>query len=53
MVSRQLVIERVKMSDEDVIVVNLKGERMTMKSSQINTLPKGIYIVNGKKYMVK
>ena len=46
-------IEQVLMSDDEVIVVNLRGERMKMKSNQINTLPKGIYIVNGRKYMVK
>ena len=46
-------IEQVLMSDDDEIVVNLRGERMKMKSNQINTLPKGIYIVNGRKYIVK
>jgi len=46
-------IKTVVMSDGNVMVVNLRGERMTMKSTQIKTLPKGIYIVNGKKYIVR
>ena len=39
-------------TNNNVIVVNLRGERLTVKSSQIKTLPKGIYIVNGRKYVV-
>ena len=46
-------IEQVLLSDSDVIVVSLRGERMIMKSSQIRALPKGIYIINGKKFVVK
>jgi len=46
-------IEQITMSDGDVIVVNLRGERLTIKSNQIKTLPKGIYIVNGRKCVVK
>ena len=46
-------IEPILMSEGDVIVVSLKGERMTVKSSQIRALPKGIYIINGKKFVVK
>lgn len=46
-------IENVVMSDSDVIVVNLRGERMTMKSIQTKALPKGIYIINGKKHVLK
>lgn len=54
-VERQITsgIKTVIMSDGDVIVVNLRGERMTMKSAQIMTLPKGIYIVNGRKINIK
>ena len=46
-------IKTVIMSDGDVIVVNLRGERMAIKSTQIKTLPKGIYIINGKKHVLK
>jgi len=46
-------IEPILMSESDVIVVSLRGERMTVKSSQIRALPKGIYIINGKKFVVK
>ena len=46
-------IEQVLLSDSDVIVVSLRGERMIMKSSQIRALPKGIYVFNGKKFVVK
>lgn len=45
-------IEPILMSEGDVIVVNLRGERMTVKSSQIKALPKGIYTLNGRKFVV-
>lgn len=38
---------------EDGYVYNIKGERLTVKSDGISTLPKGIYIKNGKKVIIK
>lgn len=35
------------------VVYNIKGEMVRSDSSSIEGLPKGIYIVNGKKYLVK
>lgn len=46
-------IEQVVISNGDAIAVNLRGERLIIKSTQIGALPKGIYIVNGRKYVVK
>lgn len=46
-------IETIASTNGNIIVYTLKGERMTIKSTQIKTLPKGIYIVNGKKYIVR
>lgn len=37
----------------DSHVYNLSGQRMPVKADEINSLPKGIYIVNGKKVAVK
>lgn len=39
--------------DQDSPVYNLQGVKMTAKASDLESLPKGIYIVNGKKYTVK
>ena len=46
-------IGQVMMDNGDVIVFNLKGERMTMKPDELRRLPQGIYIVNGKKVQIK
>ncbi len=35
------------------VVYNIKGEMVRSDSSSVEGLPKGIYIVNGKKYLVK
>lgn len=40
-------------NNDDVTVTNLEGQRFIIKSNQINSLPKGIYIINGRKYSVK
>ena len=37
----------------DSTVYNLNGQRMRVKSDNINYLPNGIYIVNGKKVILK
>lgn len=47
--------------DDDATVVvpqnssiyDLSGRKVAGKASELNTLPKGMYIVNGKKYIVK
>ena len=39
--------------DQDSPVYNLQGFKMSAKESDLESLPKGIYIVNGKKYTVK
>lgn len=39
--------------NDDVTVTNLEGQRFIIKSNQINSLQKGIYIINGRKYNVK
>lgn len=38
-------INDIMVSDEVVNVINMKGERMTIESSSIGMLPKGIYII--------
>lgn len=40
-------------SQKEGVVYNLNGERMAVNADNINGLPKGIYIVNRKKLMVK
>ena len=35
------------------IVYNINGEIVGHGSSSLNNLPKGMYIINGKKYLVK
>ena len=35
------------------VVYNIKGQVVRSSSSSVEGLPKGLYIVNGKKYMVK
>lgn len=35
------------------VVYDMSGRRVAESVNQLNTLPKGIYIVNGKKYVVK
>ena len=35
------------------VVYNIKGQVIRSNSSSVEGLPKGLYIVNGKKYMVK
>ena len=39
--------------DQDTSVYNLQGVKMSAKASDLESLPKGIYIVNGKKFTVK
>ncbi|MDD3388187.1 MAG: leucine-rich repeat domain-containing protein, partial [Prevotella sp.] len=34
-------------------VYNLQGQLMSKNNTSLDTLPEGIYIVNGKKYVVK
>ena len=46
-------VDNVLISDSIVNVVNLKGEKISIKSSQIKSLPKGIYIINGKKVLIR
>lgn len=46
-------IETIASTNGNIIVYTLKGERMTMKSTHIKSLLKGIYIVNGKKFVIK
>ena len=42
-----------KSNDDNVVVVGVMGERFTIKQSVIHTLPKGVYIVDGKKIILK
>lgn len=37
----------------DDVVYNLSGQVVTTDASSLYSLPKGIYIVNGKKYVVE
>ena len=46
-------IETIASTDGSIIAYTLKGERLIIKASQVKSLPKGIYIINGKKYNVK
>lgn len=46
-------IDTIASTDGNIIVYTLKGERITMKSILTKTLPKGIYIINGKKHVLK
>lgn len=46
-------IDAVIASDGILSVYTLRGERITVKSSQIMMLPKGIYVFNGIKFNVK
>ncbi len=39
--------------DGDIDVYTLDGERKTMKVSQLKSLQRGIYVINGKKYYVR
>lgn len=39
--------------NEDVIVYTLNGLKQTIKRKELNSLPNGIYIISGKKYVVK
>ena len=34
-------------------IYDLSGRKVAVSVNQLNTLPKGMYIVNGKKYIVK
>ena len=43
----------VNADSEIVTVYTISGKRQVMKKSELNLLPKGIYIVNGRKYVVK
>ena len=39
--------------DEPFDIYNLQGQKVKSKATDLNGLPKGIYIINGKKYAVK
>ena len=39
--------------DEPFDIYNLQGQKVKSKATNLNGLPKGIYIINGKKYAVK
>lgn len=39
--------------DEPFDIYNLQGQKVKSKATNLNGLPKGIYIINGKKYTVK
>ena len=39
--------------DEPFDIYNLQGRKVKSKATDLNGLPKGIYIINGKKYAVK
>ena len=42
-----------KTEDEPFDIYNLQGQKVKSKATDLNGLPKGIYIINGKKYAVK
>ena len=48
-------IEQVRgnVDTETVTVYTLEGKKQTMKKADVQSLPSGIYIVDGKKYVVK
>ena len=43
----------IKTEDEPFDIYNLQGQKVKSKATNLNGLPKGIYIINGKKYAVK
>ena len=47
-------IENIIATDtDDVTVYTLNGIKQTMKKNELKSLPKGIYIINGKKILIK
>ena len=46
-------ISGVNADSESVIVYTIDGKRQVMKKDGVNLLPKGIYVVNGRKHVVK
>lgn len=46
-------INQINASDDSYGIYNLNGVRNNMENTDINSLPKGIYIVNGKKHIIK
>lgn len=46
-------IDTIVSTDADMVVYTLIGERLTINANQIKSLPKGIYIINGKKILIQ
>lgn len=46
-------IDTIVSTDADMVVYTLIGERLPIKANQIKSLPKGIYIINGKKILIQ
>ena len=47
-------IKGVTMTDDECFdIYNLQGQKVKSKATNLNGLPRGIYIINGKKYAVK
>lgn len=47
------IINAINDDKGDVVVYTISGMKQKMKHSDLKHLPKGVYIINGKKYMVK
>ena len=47
------IINAINDDKGDVVVYTISGMKQKMKRSDLKHLPKGVYIINGKKYMVK
>lgn len=46
-------IDTIVSTDADMVIYTLIGERLPIKANQIKSLPKGIYIINGKKILIQ